>query len=235
MPKTSPRQPRVIIAAHPIPETTPVELLVVAPLTPPSPEDARHTAPGTDLFMALRRLVLHQNKLAQQRRRLGDLWAWTHQRSPLTACRAYQRSSHVGRPPIPEGWPEGDRWARAIRKWIDAAQQHLDAGDLSAARKTEEYISTLVDGLRLRMQTAGLRAKPGRPPKDPDTPHRSTARLNPALARQAYQMHCHGEHWTAIARALLPDLQLTGEPKARNRIRSRVNSLIHRGRVLAES
>jgi hypothetical protein len=205
MPKTSPRQPRVIIAAHPIPEATPVELLVVAPLTRPSPEDTSHTAPRTDLFMAVRRLVLHQDELAQQRRRLGDLRDWTQQRSPLTAWRAYQRRGHVGRPPIPAGWPEGDRWALAIRKWIDAAQQHLDAGDLGAARQTEEYISTLVEGFARRMQTAGLRATPGRPPKDPDTPlspRHSTARLDPALARQAYQMACHGTHWTDIARTL---------------------------------
>jgi hypothetical protein len=87
------------------------------------------------------------------------------------------------------------------------------------------------------MRLVCLDPRVGRPPKIMDgteRPKPSKGGLDPILAHQAYRLSADGWHWTKIARELWPDIRPT-DHKARNRIRSRVNRLVYRGRLLEEA
>jgi hypothetical protein len=78
--------------------------------------------------------------------------------------------------------------------------------------------------------------RPGRPAKlkqdsaEPKT--QKQQRIDPVLAARAYHLHSDGRHWTAIARELLPSLNLY-DPRQREQARARVSRLIERGRLNA--
>jgi hypothetical protein len=75
----------------------------------------------------------------------------------------------------------------------------------------------------------------GRPKGRKNVRRRHSSRLAPALAQQAYALHRAGARWTDIALQLWPTTPIPGNPQGRNRLRARVNRLVYRGRLLADS
>jgi hypothetical protein len=75
----------------------------------------------------------------------------------------------------------------------------------------------------------------GRPKGHKNVRRRHASRLDPDLAQQAYALHRAGARWTDIARRLWPTTPIPGNPQGRNRLRARVNRLVYRGRLLADS
>lgn len=110
--------------------------------------------------------------------------------------------------------------------WIDA-NNAIQGWDLVPRKDWERAFRVLRD----YKQSLEPDARRGRPPniKAPS----QVRRIDPLLARQAYEIYSDGANWKMVAKEVLkiPEATLK-DPKQREAVRSRVNRLIDRGETL---
>jgi hypothetical protein len=114
--------------------------------------------------------------------------------------------------------------------WIDA-NGAVQGWELVPMKDWERVFRELRD-YRRSLEPARPRGRPRK--TDPAPPTKPSRRIDPSLARQAYDLFREGGDWKMIARELLhiPEVLLK-HPKKREALRSRITRLIERGEALA--